>query len=122
MNLLVALVVVFHLAPQSATTQTPARPGPAAKTPPPPISGINVNGYVIGSQDQLKITVFDEPDLSTNYRVDSDGMITFPLIGRVPARGLTLNEFQDRLIARLAAGYIRNPQVRVEVDQYKSQS
>jgi len=40
----------------------------------------------------------------------------------VPARGLTLNEVQDRLIARLSAGYIRNPQVRVEIDQYKSQS
>ena len=51
----------------------------------------SATSYVIGSQDQLKITVFDEPDLSTNYRVDADGMITFPLIGRVPARGLTLS-------------------------------
>src|SRR5262249_41681940 len=35
--------------------------------------------------------------------------------------GLTIAEFQDRLRARLADGFIRNPQVRVEVEQYKSQ-
>lgn len=78
--------------------------------------------YVIGPQDVLKITVFDEPDLSQSYRVDSDGMITFWLLGRVPAGGRTLREFQDKLKDQLAAGYIKNPQVRVEVEQYKSQS
>jgi polysaccharide biosynthesis/export protein len=122
MNFLIALLLVFHPASQRAAPQAPTRQLPPAPKPPTPIVAPNANGYVIGSQDQLKITVFDEPDLSTNYRVDTDGMITFPLIGRVPARGLTLNEFQDRLIARLSAGYIRNPQVRVEIDQYKSQS
>ena len=120
MNFLLALLLVFHPASQRAAPQASTRQVPPAPKPPTPIAAPNASGYVIGSQDQLKITVFDEPDLSTNYRVDTDGMITFPLIGRVPARGLTLNEFQDRLIARLSAGYIRNPQVRVEIDQYKS--
>src|SRR5262249_39446904 len=78
--------------------------------------------YVIGPQDQLRITVYDEMDLTNNYRVDDLGMITFPLLGRVSAGGMTLAEFQDKLKTLLAAGYIRNPQVRVEVDQYKSQS
>jgi polysaccharide export outer membrane protein len=78
--------------------------------------------YLIGPQDVLKVTVFDEPDLSQSYRVDLDGMITFPLIGRMPAGGHTLSEFQDRLRDQLANGFIRNPQVRVEVEQYKSQS
>ena len=122
MNLLLSLLLAFHLAPQPPAPQASLQPPETAPRPQAPAVNVNVNGYVIGSQDQLKITVFDEPDLSTNYRVDTDGMITFPLIGRVPASGLTLNEFQDRLIARLAAGYIRNPQVRVEIDQYKSQS
>lgn len=122
MNLLLALLLALHLAPQPPAPQTSSQPPETAPRSQAPAVNVNVNGYVIGSQDQLKITVFDEPDLSTNYRVDTDGMITFPLIGRVPARGLTLAEFQDRLIARLAAGYIRNPQVRVEIDQYKSQN
>src|SRR3979490_1796707 len=78
--------------------------------------------YTLGPQDQLKITVFDEPDLSNIYRVDSDGFITFPMINRVAASGLTPPELQDRIRTMLASGYIRNPQVRVEVEGYKSQS
>ena len=78
--------------------------------------------YTLGPQDQVKITVFDEADLTNVYRVDSDGFITFPMINRVAASGLTPAELQDRIRAMLAAGYIKNPQVRVEVEGYKSQS
>ena len=78
--------------------------------------------YTIGPQDQLKITVFDEADLSNIYRVDSDGFITFPMINRVAASGTTPVELQERIRAMLAAGYIKNPQVRVEIEGYKSQS
>jgi protein involved in polysaccharide export with SLBB domain len=67
-------------------------------------------------------TVFDEPDLTNSYRVDGDGFITFPYIGRVPASGLTLVELQDRIRGLLAAGFIKNPQVRAEVSEFKSQS
>jgi len=78
--------------------------------------------YVLGPQDQLKITVFDEPELSNVYRVDSDGFITFPMINKVSAVGITPAELQDRIKTMLEAGYIKNPQVRVEVEGYKSQS
>ena len=77
---------------------------------------------MIGPQDLLKITVFDEPDLTNSYRVDGDGFITFPYIGRVTAGGLTLAELQDRIRTLLAAGFIRNPQVRAEIGEFKSQS
>ena len=96
--------------------------------PAPPVQGVvpatvvNPAMYVIGPQDVLKVTVFDEPDLSQSYRVDSDGMVTFPLLGRVAAGGQTLREFQDKLRDQLANGFLRNPQVRAEVEQYKSQS
>jgi len=78
--------------------------------------------YTLGPQDQVKITVFDEPDLTNIYRVDSDGFITFPMINRVAASGITPAELQDRLRSMLANGYIKNPQVRVEVEGYKSKS
>ncbi len=97
-------------APKENTAQPSAPVGPA-----PP-------SYVIGPQDSIRITVFDEAELSGTYRVESDGMLMFPLVQRVPASGLTLREFQERLTKQLAAGFIRNPQVRVEIDQYKSQS
>ena len=79
--------------------------------------------YLIGPQDMLKITVFDEPELSgQSYRVDSDGLITFWLLGRVKAAGLTPRQFQDKLRDQLANGYLKKPQVRVDIEQYKSQN
>ena len=44
--------------------------------------------YVIGAQDILMITSFDQETLSGKYPVDSDGTFTFPLVGRVKAGGL----------------------------------
>lgn len=78
--------------------------------------------YQIGAQDQLKITVLDEPSLSQSYRVDSDGSISLDYIGRVRAAGSTPADLQERVRALLANGYLKNPQVRVEVESYKSQS
>src|SRR5947208_3909725 len=88
-----------------------AQPPPqTAPEQPTKTSDQNVR-YTLGPQDQVKITVFDEADLTNIYRVDSDGFITFPMINRVAASGLTPAELQDRIRTMLAAGYIKNPQV-----------
>jgi len=80
------------------------------------------SSYRIGAQDQLLITVADEAELTGKFRVDNDGSFIFPYLGRVAAAGKTLAELQSALTRDLANGYLKNPQVRVEVDQYKSQS
>jgi polysaccharide export outer membrane protein len=100
------------------------KPDGPTPTPPEPATQAVVSGerYVIGPQDNLSITVVDEPDLTGKYRVDSDGTLTFPYVGRVQVGGLTLKDLQARLTSLLKAGYLKNPQVRVEVDQYKSRS
>ena len=77
--------------------------------------------YLIGPQDVLTITVFGEADLSGKYTVEQDGTFTFPLIGRVHAGGVTLRAFEQDLKAKLADGFLRNPQVTVVVDTYRSQ-
>jgi len=77
--------------------------------------------YVIGSQDVLLITVWDQPDLSGKFTVEADGSFTFPLIGRIMAGGLTLRDLEGQLRKRLADGYFKNPQVSVAVEQYRSQ-
>ena len=108
-----------------ATVQTPQTPVPPADPNVPKVDPAKLDQsarYLLGANDQLKITVFDEPDLSNVYRVDSDGFITFPMINKVAAAGITPAELQERIKTMLAAGYIRNPQVRVEVEGYKSQS
>jgi polysaccharide export outer membrane protein len=100
--------------------QPPATEKPALLQPLPnaPASA----RYTLGPNDQLKITVLDEEGLSGLYRVTADGSVTMPLVGSVPAAGLTLADFQEKLRTMLSAGYLRNPQVRVEIEQFKSQS
>jgi polysaccharide export outer membrane protein len=78
--------------------------------------------YVVGPQDVLSITVFNESALSGRFTVESDGSINYPLVGRVPVAGKTLRAIQEDLTRRLAAGYLVNPQVTILVEQYRSQS
>jgi polysaccharide biosynthesis/export protein len=77
--------------------------------------------YVIGPQDVLTVTVYDHADLSGKFSVEADGTLTFPLIGRVKAAGLTLRALEDTLKMQFADGYLKSPQVAVAIDEYKSQ-
>jgi polysaccharide biosynthesis/export protein len=77
--------------------------------------------YVVGPQDVLAITVWDQSDLNGKFAVETDGTFTFPLIGRVRAGGLSLREVELELKTRLADGYFTDPQVTVAVEQYRSQ-
>ena len=107
-------------------TQTPKPSTPDFEIPKqgeqtvPPRQASGGEVYVIGPQDQLSIIVTDEVDLTNKYRVDTDGTITMPYLNRVPVSGLTLAEAQVKIAQMLQAGYLKNPQVRVEVDQFKS--
>ena len=118
MNLLSSLLLALALQAAAIPAAIPDLPGTPARTAGPARSA----AYVIGPQDQLSIEVFGEEGLTSKYRVDETGSITFPLLGRISAAGISLGEFQDRLRQRLADGYLRAPQVRVEIDQYRSQS
>jgi len=77
--------------------------------------------YTLGPQDTLTITVFEHPNLSGKFNVEGDGFLTFPLIGRVLAAGLTPRDVEARIGSRLKDGYLLNPQLSVTVDQYRSQ-
>jgi polysaccharide export outer membrane protein len=78
--------------------------------------------YVVGAQDILSITSFDQEDLSGKYPVDADGTFTFPLIGRVKAGGLTLRQLEAELKRMLKDGALfKDPQLSVGVEQYRSQ-
>jgi polysaccharide export outer membrane protein len=76
--------------------------------------------YSIGEGDLLRITVYDNPDLTTEVRVSGDGKITFPLIGDVLVSGQTIAEAQERIAALLREGFIRKPQISVFIKEYKS--
>jgi polysaccharide biosynthesis/export protein len=115
-NVLLSMLLALTLAPQN-----PLPAPPAANPPAPADARATPDSYVIGPNDTLDITIFGEPDLTNKYRVDEAGSITFPMIGRVPVGGKRIVQFQDDLRKQLS-DYIRNPQVRVDVDTYKSQA
>jgi polysaccharide export outer membrane protein len=77
--------------------------------------------YSVGPQDVLTITVFGEPEFSGKYTIEQDGTFTFPQIGRVKAGGLTLRALEQELKKQLADGFLRNPQVAVAIENYRSQ-
>ena len=76
----------------------------------------------VGPQDVLRISVFNEPDLSGVFTVDGDGTVTFPFISRVSVDGLTLHEVETEITQQLGDGFLVNPQVSVEIEEYRSQS
>lgn len=78
--------------------------------------------YVIGAQDVLTITSYDQPELSGRFAVETDGTFTYPFIGRLHAGGRTLREVEAGLKQRLVdLGFFTHPQVAVAIASYRSQ-
>lgn len=89
----------------------------------PPISAADVarglDSYRLGAGDKLRVTVYNEPALTGEYNVTPGGAVAFPLIGTIDAAGHTIDEVAHDLTARLAAGYVNDPRVSVEVLNYR---
>jgi len=75
--------------------------------------------YHLGPDDALKITVYREDELEREVRVSSDGYISFPLLGKVKAEGLTVPELENRLTEGLKR-YLKRPQVTVFIQEYST--
>lgn len=73
--------------------------------------------YLLDTGDKLRIFVYGQPNLSRVYTVDHAGTITVPLMGTVKARGLTTQDLEHTVKARLGAKYVRDPQVTVDMQQ-----
>lgn len=77
-------------------------------------------GYRLGPKDLLRIRVFEVPELNVESRVSEAGAVNLPLIGDVPAAGLTATEFTVRLEELLESRYVNQASVAVEVLEYRS--
>jgi polysaccharide biosynthesis/export protein len=92
----------------------------------PMASGTNGGGdaaptmpeYRLGPQDQLRVTVFNEPGLTGQFVVGANGTVAYPLVGDVRAAGLTITEFTETLRTALSE-YVRAPNVSVEMANYR---
>lgn len=75
--------------------------------------------FSLGPEDLLKVTVWKSPDLSGEIAIRPDGTVSMPLIGDVPAAGLTANALAKRISERLTE-YISSPVVTVQVKEVNS--
>lgn len=75
--------------------------------------------YVLGPGDKLKLTVFEETDLSGDYTIDGSGFVRLPLIGQVRASGLNATQLEAAIASSLSRGYLKQPRVSVQVATYR---
>ena len=75
----------------------------------------------LGVGDALRVTVFQQPDLTTEARVTEKGTITLPLVGEVKVAGMSSTQAGKHIAAELKNGkFLRNPQVSVAVTTVRS--
>ena len=75
----------------------------------------------LGTGDQVRITVFRNPDLTTEARISERGTIVFPMIGEIRATGLTPSQLSGQIADKLRrGGYVVNPEVTTSVAQINS--
>lgn len=121
---LLAAIVIANADSSEAADNNAARPGPQARAAPqpgnaPPAPGIARE--VLGAGDSIRVTVFQNADLTTETRISQGGSITFPLVGEVALGGLTPTQAGARIAEHLKRGnFIVNPQVSVAVVQVRS--
>lgn len=79
----------------------------------------NVAPGQLAPGDKIRLTIFGEPDLSGEFDLDNTGSLSLPLVGEVPARGLTPRELEKKLTKTLENGYLVAPRVTVEVLSFR---
>ena len=81
----------------------------------------NQRDYELGPDDVISIKVYDNADLSGEFKVSTEGTIVYPLLGQIKLAGLNALDAQKLLFNKLEKDYLYNPIVSIEIKQYKSQ-
>jgi polysaccharide export outer membrane protein len=127
--LIVLLLAVIHSGAQQRAT--PVQPVPNLPLPAVSQAALSTaqNGapptlpstYLLGPDDQITIQGPEMDEIVNKpYRIDPDGYISVPLLGRIKAGGMTLSDFETQL-NRSASKYVRDPQLVASVTEFHSQ-
>lgn len=77
--------------------------------------------YLLRPSDKISVSVFREPDFSLeSVQIGVEGNISLPLIGSIPAAGMTAKQFEDDVARRLAQAGLKSPDVSVNISEYAS--
>lgn len=93
---------------------TEVAPGPVIVAEAP-----STRPYLLDTGDTVRIFVYGQPNLSRNYTVDGAGFVSLPLVGTVKARAGTTYDLAGTITRRLAAKYVRDPEVSIEIARYR---
>ena len=116
---------------RTAQDTTPApvmQPRYSTMEPPQRIEQVTVTGlrpsddtlYRLGTGDKLRVTVFNEAELTGEFQIDSQGYVRLPLIGPVIAAGYSTLALESRIAETfISGGYLVNPRVAVEIMAYR---
>jgi polysaccharide biosynthesis/export protein len=82
---------------------------------------VSLSSYVLGPEDQITVRIFAADDIPDKpVQIDNDGAVTLPMIGRIHAAGLTVQQLQNNLVTAYKK-YFKDPQVTVQVNDFRSQ-
>src|SRR5262249_57778446 len=120
-------LTAFSQQPQAGgagqTQQRPLTPGGSAQTQllqELPSDSLRPN-YVLGPNDQILIRAPGADEINERpFRIDSDGFLNLPLVGRIKVGGLTVLQLEAELVAKLRE-YIVQPQISISVVQFRSE-
>jgi polysaccharide export outer membrane protein len=105
--------------PMIGTVATLTACAGGTNAPPEPPGAVTPGAYRLGAGDDLRVLVFGQEQLSGQFKVDGSGQISLPLVGDVRAQGRSARELEQDITTRLADGYVRDPQVSVQVMAFR---
>lgn len=79
----------------------------------------SLSSYTFGPGDSLKISVYQEPDLSVTAEISQQGLVDMPLLGSLKLAGLTQQQAKQLLEEKLRDGYLVAPSVSITVNTYR---
>lgn len=115
LNIVMASVTAAELSREMSLPANEAVTSPLSETL------VDDENYLLGTGDLLRITVYNNPDLTLETRVGDGGMIRYPLIGEVLVSGISSTAAEKKIANLLESGnFVKQPQVNILVTQYQS--
>ncbi|OED48303.1 capsular biosynthesis protein [Endozoicomonas sp. (ex Bugula neritina AB1)] len=75
--------------------------------------------YKLNSGDEISISVYGEDDMSLETRLTDAGTISYPFLGEVRVKGMTVGELQNFITRKLKGDYFVDPKVSVSIKEYR---
>jgi polysaccharide biosynthesis/export protein VpsN len=84
-----------------------------------PMLADTLSDYRLGSGDSIKISVYEEPELALEVRLNDAATISYPFLGEIQVSGLTVGQLENSITTGLKGDYLVNPDVTVSVAEYR---